>query len=101
VLRGDLDARGASIWMRKCRRTVYYGTSSIWRFWRKIEWHGTCQVDWVHDAGAAEYVTKQLVRPGYLEQIILANDFHPDRDRSSDEERGDQEGFSEPIIDLS
>ena len=75
--------------------------ATLERFWRKIEWRGTCHVDWVRDAGAAEYVTKQLVRPGYLEQIILANDFHPDRDRSSDEERGDQEGFSEPIIDLS
>jgi len=47
------------------------------RFWCKIERRGTCHVDWIHDAGAARYVTKQLVDPGYLEQIILANDFHP------------------------
>jgi hypothetical protein len=52
------------------------------RLWRKIEWRGTCEVDWVRDADAARYVTKQLVRPGYLDQIIIASEFH--RDRSQD-----------------
>ena len=76
-------------------------SATLERFWCKIDWRGTCHVDWVRDAGAAEYVTKQLVRPGYLEQIILANDFHPHRDRSNDDEWRGQEGFSKPIIDLS
>jgi ATP-dependent DNA ligase len=30
VLRGDLGARGTSIWMRKCRRMVCCGTSFTW-----------------------------------------------------------------------
>lgn len=46
------------------------------RLWKKIERRGTCRVSWVHDAGAARYVTKQLIRPRYLDHIILAREFH-------------------------
>lgn len=59
------------------------------RFWQKIERDGTCQVDWIRDSGAAKYVTKQLVRPGYLDQIIFANDFHRDLDQRAGDDWSD------------
>jgi hypothetical protein len=48
--------------------------------WQKIEWRGTCKVDWIRDAGSARYVTKQLVRPGYLDHLIFPREFHPHQD---------------------
>jgi hypothetical protein len=36
-------------------------SATLERFWRKIEWRGTCQVDWVRDAGAA--IRHQTTRP--------------------------------------
>jgi hypothetical protein len=50
--------------------------ATLERLWRKIERRGTCQVEWIQDSGAARYVTKQLVRPGYWEHFILASEFH-------------------------
>src|SRR4051812_39756721 len=58
-------------------------TAVLQRLWRNIEPRGTCEVDWVRDAGAARYVTKQLVCPGYLDQIILARDFHRGRSEAA------------------
>ena len=50
--------------------------SILKKFWRRIEPRGTCDVDLIRDAGAARYVTKQLVRPGYWQHYILASEFH-------------------------
>jgi hypothetical protein len=79
-----------------------HSAATLERVWKKIEKRGTCQVELIFDLpGAARYVTKQLIRPGYLEQIILANDFHPHRDRNSVDKRRGQKAFSKPTIDLS
>jgi hypothetical protein len=53
--------------------------ATLKELWGKIEPGGTCTVRLVEDEGAARYSTKQLVRPGYLEHIILSSDFHPNR----------------------
>ena len=50
--------------------------ATLERLWRKIERRGTCQVEWIQNFGAARYVTKQLVRPGYWEHFMLASEFH-------------------------
>jgi len=75
--------------------------ATLERLWRKIERRGTCQVDWVRDSGAARYATKQLVRPGYLEHLILASEFHPDRDQRADEEWSEKEDLQVLSLDLS
>jgi hypothetical protein len=47
------------------------------RYWRRIVPRGTCDVQPIYDLpGAARYNAKQLVRPGYLEHYIFANEFH-------------------------
>lgn len=47
------------------------------RYWRRLAWGGTCDVALIYDlAGAARYVAKQLVRPGYDEHFVLASEFH-------------------------
>jgi hypothetical protein len=52
-------------------------TATLERFWRRIVPRGTCDAELIYDLpGAARYVAKQLVRPGYREQYLLASEFH-------------------------
>lgn len=67
--------------------------ATLERLWRKIEPRGTCQVDWIRDRGAARYATKQLVRPGYADHFILANEFHSDRSSTPDQGWTDDQEF--------
>ena len=47
------------------------------RFWCRIMPRGTGDVALIDDLpGAARYVAKQLVRPGYHEHYLLASEFH-------------------------
>jgi hypothetical protein len=103
--------------------------AALERLWKRVENRGTCEVGWIYDLpGAARYVTKQLVRPGYLDQIILASDFHPEsclastvaatrnlraysnlggeavvehQDRCVEKDWYDERGFTVLILDLS
>jgi hypothetical protein len=54
-------------------------SSTLEKFWLRAVLRGTCHVRSIRDAGAARYVTKQLVRPGYWQHYILASEFHSDR----------------------
>ena len=52
------------------------------RAWARIAPRGTCDVAPIDDiAGAARYVVKQVVRPGYLDHYIVASEFHFHRPR--------------------
>jgi hypothetical protein len=55
-------------------------SSTLEKFWIRVALRGTCRVQSIRDAGAARYVTKQLVRPGYWQHYILASEFHANRD---------------------
>jgi hypothetical protein len=62
------------------RETLAQRSSQLQKLWVKAVPRGTCEVRSIHDAGAARYVTKQLVRPGYNQHFILASEFHSVRD---------------------
>jgi hypothetical protein len=62
------------------RESIATRTSTLEKFWVRVVPRGTCQVRSIRDAGAARYVTKQLVRPGYWQHYILASEFHANRD---------------------
>jgi hypothetical protein len=48
------------------------------RYWRRIVPRSSCDVELIYDLpGAARYIAKQLVRPGYLDHFVLAREFHP------------------------
>src|SRR6476469_632289 len=47
-------------------------SSTLAKFWVRPVRGGTCRASLIRDAGAARYVTKQLVRPGYWQHYILA-----------------------------
>jgi hypothetical protein len=51
-------------------------SSTLEKFWARVVPRGTCRVRSIRDAGAARYVTKQLVRPGYWQHFIIASEFH-------------------------
>jgi hypothetical protein len=61
---------------RAQRESFAQRSATLEKFWIRIVAHGTSQVIAIRDAGAARYVTKQLVRPGYWQQYILASEFH-------------------------
>jgi len=61
------------------RESIAHRSSTLERFWVRVVPRGTCQVRSIRDAGAARYVTKQLVRPGYWQHYILASEFHANR----------------------
>jgi hypothetical protein len=64
----------------KQRESVANRSSTLEKFWVRIVPRGTCQVRSIRDAGAARYVTKQMVRPGYWQHYILASEFHSAHD---------------------
>jgi hypothetical protein len=52
--------------------------ATLERYWRRVAPRGTCDVELIYDLpGAARYLAKQAVRPGYLEHYLLASEFHP------------------------
>jgi len=55
-------------------------SSTLEKFWVRPVPGGTCRASLIRDAGAARYVTKQLVRPGYWQHYILASEFHGNDD---------------------
>ena len=61
-------------------QTVADCSATLGRFWRRVVRQGTCDVEQIYDLrGAARYVAKQLVRPGYLEHYLFASEFHSDK----------------------
>jgi hypothetical protein len=61
------------------RENIANRSSTLEKLWLRAVPRGTCQVRSIRDTGAARYVTKQLVRPGYWQHYILASEFHSDR----------------------
>lgn len=62
------------------RESLANRRATLEKFWVRIVSRGTCRTKLIRDAGAAQYVTKQLVRPGYWEHYILASEFHASPD---------------------
>src|SRR4051812_15818245 len=57
-------------------QTIPASAADLDRYWRRLVPGGTCDVEPIHDiAGAARYVAKQLVRPGYDQHYLLASEF--------------------------
>ena len=52
-------------------------TATLDRYWHRVVPRGSCDVELIYDLPrAARYLSKQLVRPGYLDHYILASEFH-------------------------
>lgn len=52
-------------------------TAVLERAWYRAVPRGSCDVQPIYNiAGAARYVVKQVVRPGYLDHYVFASDFH-------------------------
>lgn len=56
---------------------------SLDRYWRRLAWGGTCDVQPIYDLpGLAFYMAKQLVRPGYEQHYLISSEFHGTRSQS-------------------
>ena len=65
-----------------CARDEPYeaAAATLQRAWHRVAPRGTCDVAKITNlTGAARYVVKQAVRPGYLDQFVLASEFHSRR----------------------
>ncbi len=66
------------------REGIVQRSATLEKFWLRAAPRGTCQTRSIRDVGAARYVTKQLVRRGYWQHYILANEFHSEGGRSGE-----------------